>query len=234
MNLVERIPARALAIYAHPDDPEVSCSGSLCRWTDAGAEVHAVIATRGEKGTTDGDADPAVLAEQRAGETMAAAAVVGLASVEVLGIPDGEVTNDLALRGRLVQAVRRIRPEVVVTCDPTAVFFGSTYVNHRDHREIGFAAVDACAPAAASPHYFPDAGPAHQVGSILLSGTLEPDGLVDISDTIDRKVAALLCHRSQLGDDADLIGEAIRDRASAAGAGDGVAFAELFRVLELA
>lgn len=227
-------PRTVLAIYAHPDDPEISCAGTLVRWARAGSAVHLVICTRGEKGTTDPGADPEELARVRARETADAARVMGLASHVILGYPDGELDNTVELRGRLVGLIRTLRPEVVMCPDPTAVLFGKSYVNHHDHREVGFAVLDACAPAASSPLYFPEQGPAHIVGAIYLSGTLEPDTWVDISATIDEKVAALRCHGSQLGEDAELAADVVRRRAAGAGAESGVELAEGFRVLEFA
>lgn len=224
---------RVLAVYAHPDDPEVSCAGTLAQWADEGAEVHVIICTRGEKGSRDPAAVADEVAATRALEMDRAAEVLGFASHETLGYPDGEVENTLDLRALLVERIRRVRPQTIVGPDPTAVFFGTSYVNHHDHREIGFALLDACAPAAASPLYFPDAGPPHQVQDVYLSGTLAPDTWVDISATLDRKVDALLCHRSQIGDDSDLAGEVVRRRAAAAGTEGGVASAESFRVLRL-
>jgi len=226
-------PERVLAVYAHPDDPEVSCAGTLARWADEGAEVRLVVCARGDKGARDPSVVPAELVQRRAVEAEAAAAVLGLAAHENLGYPDGEVVNDLALRGALVARVRDFRPDVVVSCDPTAVFFGTRYVNHHDHREVGFALLDACSPAAGSPLYFPEAGPAHHVATIYLSGTLEPDTFVDITTTVDRKVEALCCHRSQVGDDLELVGEVVRRRAASAGSDAGLAHAEAFRVLRL-
>jgi LmbE family N-acetylglucosaminyl deacetylase len=224
-------PASVLAVYAHPDDPEVSCGGALARWASAGAEVRLVVVNAGDKGTADAGIDPAELTKRRAAEVDAAAEVLGLAGVDLLGLPDGEVTNDLDLRGRLVALVRRHRPELVVAPDPTAVFFGDSYVNHRDHREVGWAVIDAVAPAAASPLYFPEAGPPHQVATMLLSGTLAPDTWVDVGGAIDRKVAAVQCHESRVGSDPDLVGELVRARTAEAGAAVGVAHAEGFRRL---
>lgn len=225
---------RALAIYAHPDDPEVSCAGTLTRWAREGHEVHILICTLGEKGSVDPDVLPVDLAETRAKETAAAAALIGAASHENLGYPDGEFANTLETRERLVERIRALRPAIVVTSDPTAVLIGNSYVNHHDHRTVGMAVLDACAPAAARPHYFPGAGPAHQVEAIYLSGTLEADTWVDISETVESKVQALLCHRSQLGDDAEMMDEVVRARAAAAGADGGVEYAESFRVIRLA
>ena len=228
-ELVERVPASVLAVYAHPDDPEVSCGGSLARWAAAGSEVHVVVCTQGEKGSSDPAVVPSELAARRAREMAAAAEVLGLAGHHALGHPDGEIENTVALRGEIVALVRRLRPEVVVCPDPTAVFFGPSYFNHRDHRVVGWATLDAVSPAAAQPHYFPEAGPAHAVASVYLSGTLEPDIWVDISDTVDVKAKALLCHESQIDETAEWLRIFVRERAEDAGRAAGVACAEGFR-----
>ena len=107
-------------------------------------------------------------------ESAEAAERLGVAGQDSLNYPDGELYDDAGLREALVAAVRRFRPDVVLCPDPTAVFFGQDYFNHRDHRITGMAALDAVSPAAALPHYFPEAGPAHQVTTVLLSGTLGP------------------------------------------------------------
>jgi LmbE family N-acetylglucosaminyl deacetylase len=226
-------PERVLAVYAHPDDPEVSCAGTLARWAGEGADVRLVVCTRGDKGTRDPKTDPTELVARRAAEADAAATVLGLTAHENLGYPDGEVENDLGLRAALVERIRSFRPDVVVSCDPTAVFFGSRYVNHHDHRGVGFAVLDACTPMANSPLYFPDAGDPHQVATIYLSGTLQPDTWIDIAATLDLKVEALRCHRSQVGDDLELVGEVVRRRAASAGVDAGVEHAEAFRVVRL-
>jgi LmbE family N-acetylglucosaminyl deacetylase len=230
----ERVPARALAVYAHPDDPEVSCGGTLARWAKAGAEVHVVVCAAGDKGSSDPAVDPRRLAAQRAEEVAAATAALGVAGHHLLAIPDGEVENTAELRGRLVELVRRLTPEAVVCPDPTATFFGQRYFNHRDHRETGWAALDAVAPAAANPHYFPAAGPPHQVAEVYLSGTLEPDTWVDITDTIEAKAEALLRHESQLGEAGEWMRQVVRQRAEDAGRAAGVRYAEAFRLLRLA
>jgi LmbE family N-acetylglucosaminyl deacetylase len=133
-----------------------------------------------------------------------------------------------------VGIVRRLRPEVVLGPDPTATFFGEVYVNHRDHRETGWALLDAVAPAAAMPLYFPDAGPPHQVSVLLLSGTHEPDVVVDVSPSIDVKVKAVLAHASQTGGDAGAIRDVVLERAEQAGRPVGVTHGEAFRCVELA
>lgn len=223
-------PARALAVFAHPDDPEVGCGGTLARWAAAGAEVHLVIACQGEKGSNDPATDPAALAASRAAEVAAAAEVLGLTSVEHLDLPDGECENDAALRARLVGIVRRLRPDALVAPDPTAIFFGDSYVNHRDHRQLGWAVLDSLVPAA-SPLYHPDQGPAHQVELVLLAGTLEPDAWVDVDAVLDVKVAAVACHESRLGADPELVAAILDQRAAEAGRSAGVPRAEAFRRL---
>jgi LmbE family N-acetylglucosaminyl deacetylase len=232
-DLYAEVPERALAIYAHPDDPDVSCGGTLAAWTAAGCEVHTLICTDGGKGTADADRDPVELIAARIGEAEAAAKVIGLSGQELLGLPDGELVDDAAFRGALVAAVRRLRPDTVLCPDPTAVFFGQDYFNHRDHRITGFAVLDAVAPAAAMPHYFPEAGPPHQVATVLLSGTLEPDVWVDISATVETKGEAVACHRSQFPDDAEWAATAVRLAAEDAGRSAGVPWAEGFRRLRL-
>ncbi|MGC1511765.1 MAG: PIG-L deacetylase family protein [Acidimicrobiales bacterium] len=233
-ELIEEVPARVLAVYAHPDDHEMSCGGTLARWAAAGAEVHVVIATRGEKGSSDPTTDMDALADLRAKETRAAGAVLGVSGFEMLGEPDGELDNSPDLRRRLVTVVRRVRPDIVICPDPTAVFFGETYVNHIDHREIGWATLDAVAPASSSPLYFPEAGAAHQVATVLLTGVLEPSVWVDIGGALQAKIDALFCHGSQLGSDAgEWLEHFVRQRAEDEGRRAGVASAEGFRRIRL-
>jgi len=191
--LVDEVPERALAVYAHPDDVEVACGGTLARWTRAGCEAHLIVVCQGDKGSTDPASDPGALA-----------------------------------------AVRSLRPEVVVAPDPTAILFGRRYVNHRDHRVVGTAALDAVAPAAAMPHYFPGRGPAWPVRELWLSGTLDADVHVDVEPVLAVKAAALTCHRSQVEVPGELIHSVVEQRAQDAGRAAGVRYAESFRRMLLA
>jgi LmbE family N-acetylglucosaminyl deacetylase len=224
-------PASALAVYAHPDDPEVSVGGTLSSWAAAGSEVHLLICTSGEKGQHLDGASVDGLAEHRAEEVAAAATALGLTSHAMLGLPDGEVENDEALRLELVRRIRGLRPEAVVAPDPTAVFFGDSYINHRDHRQVGWAVLDACAPAAGSPQYFPEAGEAHQIRSLWLSGTLHPDVWVDVEPQLATKAEALRCHHSQLGEGAEVVHEIVQQRAEDAARPTALSHAESFRRL---
>jgi LmbE family N-acetylglucosaminyl deacetylase len=226
-------PRRALAVYAHPDDPDLSCGGTLARWSGEGSDVHVCLCCDGDKGSTDPGIDNEELVRDRRHETEAAGRALGVGAHHWLGYRDGEVDDSADLRARLVALVRRLRPDAVLAPDPTAVFFGLDYVNHRDHRMVGWAVLDAIAPAAANPHYFPGTGCAYQVPVLYLSGTLEPDTWVDITATIEAKAAALACHASQIGPGGEWLGTAVRERAEEAGRLAGVRYAEAFRKLVL-
>ena len=228
-------PERALAIFAHPDDPEVACAGTLATWTGAGSEVHLVIANAGDKGMAATATDAGELATIRRSEAEDAAAILGLASVAFLDCPDGELENTSDFRRELIAIIRSIRPGVVIAPDPTAVFFGDSYVNHHDHRALGWAVLDISGSMAGGARYAADAGPPHQIATLLLAGTLEPDTWVDIAGAIDAKVGALRCHRSQLaGGDAgpdDVVAALVEARAGEAGHAAGIRYAEGFRRL---
>jgi LmbE family N-acetylglucosaminyl deacetylase len=230
---MDETPGVVLAVYAHPDDADVACGGTLARWAKAGAAVHLVVCTDGGKGTFDPDVKPDQLAAVRAAELEESSALIGLAGVTNLGYPDGELFDSHSFRRVLVEWVRRLRPDVVCGHDPTAVFFGQAYFNHRDHRIVGTALLDAVSPAAALPLYFPEAGPPHDVDTVLLSGTLEPDVWLDVTETIDVKAAAVECHRTQFSDAGGWAGEAVRRRAEEEGRRAGMPFAEGFRRLTL-
>jgi LmbE family N-acetylglucosaminyl deacetylase len=232
-ELFAQIPSVAVALYAHPDDADVGCGGTLARWAQSGTTVHLIVLTDGGRGSNDPATVVPELVTRRAHELSAASEVLGLASVTSLGFGDGEIDDTPQLRGRIVELIRRFQPQVVVGHDPTAIFFGQDYFNHRDHRMAGWLLLDAVAPAAALPHYFPEAGPAHQVQTVLLSGTLEPDVYVDIAETIDKKAKAIECHVSQFPDREGWAGDVVRQRGKEEGRRAGVAFAEGFRRLRL-
>ena len=151
------VPARVLAVYAHPDDPEISAGGTLARWADArrrGARRRHDPRRQGHERSRR--RPRRARAQLRVEETAAAARVLGVTGSHHLDHPDGELADDRELRLELVRLVRTLRPDVVCCPDPTAVFFGDGYVNHRDHRVTGWAMLDAVAPAAGNPHYFPE------------------------------------------------------------------------------
>jgi LmbE family N-acetylglucosaminyl deacetylase len=231
-ELLETAPRRAIAIYAHPDDPDVSCGGTIASWSSQGCVVDVVICAMGDKGTSDATADPIVLAERRREESFRSASVLGVARTTLLGHPDGELDCAAVLRAELVAAIREAEPEVVVCPDPLAVFFGDHYYNHRDHRDVGFAALDAAADAG-MPLYHREAGAAHRVRAVYLSGTLDPNLWVDISGAVEAKADAIACHESQIGETGEWLRTVVRERADQAGREVGVPFAESFRRVRL-
>lgn len=221
-------------MYAHPDDADVAAGGAMALWAAEGCAVHLVVVCDGSKGAHGALSEPDRIRAVRRSELELGADLLGVRAVHRLEVPDGDVTNSDELRSRLVGLIRRVRPEVVLGPDPTATFFGGVYVNHRDHRETGWALLDAVAPAAAMPLYYPQEGEAHQVSWLLLSGTHEPDVAIDVASTIDVKVKAVLAHHSQTGDDTEGVSDVVRGRASQAGRALGLSFAEAFRSVELA
>lgn len=231
--LFDEIPRRALAIFAHPDDSDVAAGGTLARWSRAGCEVDVIICAVGDKGSSDPQADTVELVRRRAQEVKEAQEILGVHAVHQLDVRDGELENTIELRRELVGIMRAVRPEVIVCPDPTAVFFGEHYYNHHDHREVGYAALDAAAPAVRSPLYFPDLGEIATIDLALMSGSLEPSVYVDITESIGAKAEAILCHHSQLGETSEWFRSVVHERAEQAGRHAGVKFAEAFRRISL-
>lgn len=225
-------PARFMVIAAHPDDAEFGPSGTAARWIAAGSVGWLVCCTSGDQGGEDPDQDPFDLAALREREQDAAAAVIGYAGVSYLHQPDGALANDLALREMLVREIRTFRPDAVLATDPETLIHGDGGINHTDHRAAGLAAIDAVYPAARNPMAFPSlarAGlPAHAVRRLYLFWTNQANAWVDITATLEQKLAALAEHRSQIGD-VDGLAARIRAWASEEGVAIGVTAAEALR-----
>ena len=235
MSSIFYTPRRVMAIFAHPDDIEFGCAGTLVRWIQAGAKVCCVLVTSGDVGI----AKPEITRDQatatREAEQRAASAVLGVQELVFLREPDGMVENTLALRKRLVQEIRRFRPEVVVCGDPTAWFVDASYVNHPDHRAVAAAAIEAVFPAAGQPHFYEELAAtgllAHKVRKIYVDGFGTGDTYVNISATIDLKIAALRTHVSQMGEwDPEPM---LRKWSAEAAKGKEMDYAESFRVITL-
>lgn len=226
-----------LAVFAHPDDAEIAAGGTLAKWAAAGRDVHLLVLTNGERGSTDPTVEPAKLARVRADETAAAARVLGLSGATLLGVRDGELENSAPVRAEVVRAIRRLRPSTVVSCDPTTWFFSDRFVNHADHRTAGALALDAVWPEAGNPHFFPEqlaeGFAPHDVVDLWLGWTAEPNHREDVTDWFRTKVAALGEHRSQLAEGIRYFERELGREAEAAGAAIGVRYAEAFRVLDL-
>lgn len=202
-------PRRVLLIQAHPDDAEFMCAGTVAKWVQEGAEVHYCSITSGDKGTSDPNITAAEIASIRECEQRNACKALGVKSVTFLGYQDATLVPDLALRRELTRVIRRVKPDVLMCQDPTMRFSGQRYINHPDHIAAGEAALAAVFPSARDHKTFPellDEGlEAHITPEVYIFGANDADMWVDISTSIDTKIAALKEHKSQVGDrDAEL------------------------------
>jgi LmbE family N-acetylglucosaminyl deacetylase len=196
-----------VVVAAHPDDPDFGVAGTAARLTSEGHAVHYVMCTSGDAGSDDPTMSPAELVRIREAEQEAAGRILGLSGVHFLRYPDGELQPTLELRKALVREMRRLKADVVLCQDPRSIVDDdSTYLNHPDHRAAGQAALDAAFPAAGNPSAFRDLlaeGLAeHKVREVWLyfTGGQHVNHWVDITTTIDQKIAALEAHSSQIGD----------------------------------
>lgn len=238
MSDKDYIPKRAMSIHAHPDDQEFTVAGTLAYWTRSGCEVVSIIVTSGDAGSNEPakDADYKLeLARLREVEQSEACATLGIKEAVFLRYPDGELEPTLALRKELTRIIRQYKPEVVVTGDPQGVFYGNGYINHPDHRAAAQAALYAVFPSSETRLIFTDLLEAgiepHKVKRLYVHGSEKSDTWVDISSTIDVKIAALKKHVSQLGEwDPEKM---IREWASEEGKEHGLEYAEAYKVMIL-
>ncbi|MDQ3645861.1 MAG: PIG-L family deacetylase [Actinomycetota bacterium] len=231
---MNKSPWRALIVMAHPDDMEFSCAGTLAKWADAGAEVTLCIATDGSTGTQDPDLMGDRLASLRWEETRRAAEVVGLHEVVWLGYRDGYVEYSLELRKDIARVFRTYRPHRFMVLDPASTIEG--FINHPDHRAVGQASLDVSMTAGTTPGHFPellDEGvpPWRGLRELWIAGPGKRSVAVDITATLERKIEALSCHQSQVGENAEEIAEWVRTWSRDLGEPHGYAHAETFEVL---
>ncbi|WP_199716576.1 PIG-L deacetylase family protein [Micromonospora musae] len=194
---------RALAVFAHPDDVDFACAGTIAVWRDEGIEVAYLIVTRGESGGFD-DTERAEIPRLREAEQRAAAAALGVEQVEHLdGYPDGALAPTLALRRDITAAIRRFRPDRVLTHAPLRRWEQLTGPSHPDHLAVGEATTCAVYPDArnrfAHPELIAEGLEPWVVREVWYAGGPAPDHAVDITDRFDRKLAAMRAHRSQTG-----------------------------------
>lgn len=229
-------PQKVLVICAHPDDPEFGAAGIVARWANEGAEVVYVIVTDGSKGSAEPDMTREKLVALRQEEQRNAAGALGVSQVVFLGLTDGEVQNNYETREMIVRQIRLHKPDVLITHDPTSRIIANTYLNHTDHRVVGDTVLDAVFPLARDrlnymEHEQEGLQP-HKVLDVFLLFTDQPNYWVDITATMDQKVAALEAHKSQIGDPAAME-ERIRQRASEAAEHVSFMYAETFRRVRL-
>ena len=241
---LDPVPARAVAVGAHPDDVEFGAGGTLAKWAARGCNITHVVCTDGSKGSWDPATDVAQLVATRQEEQRAASrALGGTGEVVFLGAEDGRLDPGPRLQEELALWLRRLRPDVVLGHDPW-----KRYRLHPDHRAAGFLLTDALV-AARDPHFYPeqfslepDLKP-HRPSTLLLWEADEADHVEDISGFIDRKLQALMCHRSQLLSTMDIIDETdqeqvarfaavTNERAAEHGAAAGLGLGEAFKRMD--
>ena len=231
---------QVLVIAAHPDDVDFGSAGTVACWTDAGISVAYCIVTDGDAGGHDESVPRAEIAPLRRKEQTAAAACVGVHDLRFLGYPDGRVEATLALRRDLARVIRQVRPDRVVCPTPERNYMRMP-PSHPDHRAVGSAALDAVYPDARNPFAFPELHgeeglAAWTVREVWMQGGLAPNQYVDITETFDRKVAALRAHESQTGH-MEQLEEFLRgwlSRAATAGGLPEGRLAETFQVIDTA
>ncbi|MEU9417274.1 PIG-L family deacetylase [Streptomyces sp. NPDC051000] len=195
---------RALAVVAHPDDLEYGCAAAIAEWTDGGREVVYVLATRGEAGIDT--LAPEVCAPLREAEQRASAAVVGVSAVEFLDHRDGTVEYGLELRRDIAAAIRRHRPELIVTLNHRDTWGGADgggFWNTPDHKAVGRAVLDAAGDAG-NRWIFPELSseqglaPWNGVRWVAVAGSTTPTHAVDATAGLERSIASLLEHKAYI------------------------------------
>lgn len=222
-----------MVVMAHPDDAEFGVAGTIAKWTRSGKHVIYIVCTSGEKGTTDLNIEPEKLAEIREGEQEKAAQLLGVREVVFLRYPDQGLEDTPEFRKQIVRAIRTYRPQTVVTTDPYR-----RYIWHRDHRIVGQVTLDAVYPYARDHLAYPDllgeGLQPHKVQEILFWGAENANYKYNITDTFDRKLAALHCHKSQVKEmEMADIEDWIRDHCRQMADGENFEFAEAFHRIEI-
>jgi len=229
-------PQKILVILAHPDDPEFFCGATLARWARAGHEIHYLLLTCGDKGFDDPTANSDHICAVRQAEQNAAAAIIGVKTVRFLDHEDGYLVPSIELRREVVRTIRQIKPDILVTCDPTHLFAGDYYINHPDHRYAGQVVLDAVFPAVNNPFFFPElikneGLQPHKVREGWVSLTGNPTVTLDVTNTWEIKVLALKEHKSQIGDPKEFE-QRMRARKSEKSTKENEYYEENFRVIK--
>lgn len=220
------------AVAAHADDLDFGCAGSIGTWAKQGANIHYLILTDGSKGSEEMHITSEDLSRMRQQEQKNAAKILGVKNVHFGGFIDGELTNSHEVRYKIVRLIRELKPDIVLTTDPTFVYsadFG--FINHPDHRMAGQATLDSVFPFARNSRTFPDlleqGLKPHIVRDILLINFAKGNFTVDITETFDKKMKALMEHKSQITD-VKQFREMMETRAKTLAEKIGVKYAESF------
>ncbi len=230
-------PKVVLGVAAHPDDLDFGMSGSAAKWVAEGADVYYLLLTDGSKGSDDRKLTSSDLIKMRRQEQREAAKILGLKDVFFLGYEDGLLVNNADVKRDIARVVRQTKPEVVVTMDPTIVYWVEMgYINHPDHRAAGQATLDAIFPLARDHLSFPEllaeGLEPHKVKTVLLM-RFQPDNFfVDITSVIEQKLRALSAHASQMSN-IEETHVLVKDWAKRAGESVGYDYAESFLRIDI-
>lgn len=235
--LNDRDVQRILVVTAHPDDVDFGAAGTIAGWTDAGIEVTYLVVTDGDSGGFDRSVPREEIPGIRRAEQREAAKCVGVEDVRFLGYPDGRLTVTFELRRDITRIIRQVRPQRMLIHSPERNY-ARLAPSHPDHLATGEAALCAVYPDARNPFAHPellsDEGlDAWTVSEVWMLGGPSPDHYVDVTDTFDRKVAALRAHVSQTDHMDDLEGMLrgwMSDNAKRGGKAEG-RLAEAFQVI---
>src|SRR2546427_8774465 len=223
---------RAMAIYAHPDDAEFGMAGTVAKWAKAGVEFTYCMVTNGASGSQDPDMTRERLRDVRAAEQREAARILGVKNVVFLAFEGACLEPPMDVRRAVAREIRRYRPDVIFTMDPTTRY-GGGYVNHPDHIAAGEVVLRSINPDASTRQMLPELWQKerlepHKPKALFLIAVGNPDTVVDVSEVVDVKIKALLAHRSQI--DADSVAF-IKGWIEEAGEQKRYAYAEGFKVL---
>jgi len=226
-------PVQVMVVTPHPDDAEFGVAGTVVRWTREGKDVIYVVCTNGDKGTSDPNMKSDELARIREQEQLAAAKLLGVREVIFLRHPDQSLEDTPEFRKEIVRLIRMYKPETVVSVDPYR-----RYLWHRDHRITGQVTLDAVFPYARDFLSYPDlleeGLQPHKVKEVLLWASEDTNYRSDVTDTFDIKLAALRCHKSQIGFDIEVNMEKwLRERAKQMAEGENYELAEAFHRIEI-
>ncbi len=222
---------RALVIVSHPDDAEFGAAATIAALTARGIRVDYVVTTDGSKGTEDPAVTPEQLSATRTAEQRDAADILGVREIEHLGYPDGYLTPSLDLRRDIVRQIRRFRPDLVITQNPQRRLDFNPFIGHPDHLATGEATLAAVYPAARDHLNFPELWRDEKlepwkVRQVLLTGVEEPNLWLDIAETFEIGIRAILAHVSQV--DPETVSERLRERARIIGEPQGIGLAQAF------
>ncbi len=198
-DVVERI----LVVAAHPDDVDFGAAGTVATWTDAGIDVTYCIVTDGDAGGFDPGVPRSEIGPMRRREQTAAAKEVGVDELIFLGYPDGQLQPTLELRCDISRVIRQVRPQRVLIPSPERNY-RRIFASHPDHLAAGEASLCAVYPDSRNEFAFPELAiegwVPWTVPEVWVMAGPEPTHVVDITEQVERKFAALRCHESQLSD----------------------------------